>query len=54
MEDRGVSQAALAAETGITDSNLSTILANRRGISKANMITFSKFFGVKPGRFLVG
>ena len=54
MEDRGVSQAQLAAATGIADSNVSAILANRRGISKANMIALGKFFQVPPGRFLVG
>ncbi len=53
LEDRGVSQAELAAATGIADSNVSAMLANRRGISKANMIALGKFFGVEPGRFLV-
>lgn len=54
LEDRGVIQAELAAATGVADSNISAMLNNRRGISKANMIAFGKFFQVSPGRFLAG
>ena len=53
LEDRGLSQADLAAASGVADSNISAILAGRRGISKANMIAFAKALGVKPGRFLI-
>ena len=54
LEDRGATQAELAAATGVADSNISAILANRRAISEANMVAFGKFFQVHPGRFLVG
>lgn len=53
LDDKGASQAQLAAATGVADSNISAILAGRRAISKANMILFAKFFEVAPGRFLV-
>jgi len=45
--------ADLSNETGIPDSYILAILANRRGVSKANMITLGKSFGGKSGRFLV-
>ncbi len=54
IENRGISQADLAVATGVADSNISAMLANRRGISKANMIAFGKFFQVSAGRFLIG
>ena len=54
LEDRAMSQTELSAATGVADSNISAILAGRRGISKANMITFAKALKVKPDRFLVG
>lgn len=53
LEDRGTTQAELAAATGIAESNISAMLANRRGIGKKHRAAFAEYFGVAPTRFVV-
>lgn len=52
MDEQGVTQADLAAATGIAGPNISAMLANRRGISKRCCKLFGEFFGVPSSRFL--
>jgi antitoxin component HigA of HigAB toxin-antitoxin module len=49
---REISQASLSQETGIGTATISSVLAGRRGISKANAIKLAEFFGVSPGDFI--
>jgi len=53
IEERGITQAGLAAATGVAESNISAMLNNHRGISKNARTAFAKFFGVKPSRFIL-
>ena len=53
LEDREMSQADLSKATGIADSNISAMLHNRRGISKAARASFAQVFGISPTRFVV-
>jgi HTH-type transcriptional regulator / antitoxin HigA len=49
---REVSQARLSRATGIGTATISSILAGRRGISKANAVKLADFFGVSPADFI--
>lgn len=53
VEARGVRCAEVAKKTGIPPATLSSVLAKRRGISKANASKLAKYFGVSPIVFLV-
>ena len=53
LEDHEMSQADLSKATGIADSNISAMLNNRRGISKAARASFANVFGISPTRFVV-
>ena len=53
IEDRGITQAEVAAATGIAEANISAMLADRRGIGRASRAKLAAYFGVKPGRFVV-
>ncbi len=52
LEERGVTQAELAAATNVPESTISSILSGRRGISKTNVAAFARFFHVTPFVFL--
>lgn len=54
MEDRGVTQAQVAAVTGIDATTIAAMLANRRGLTEANRGKLAVFLGVQPTRFEVG
>lgn len=54
MDARGLNQVQLAAETGITVSTLSEVLSEKRGLSKGNIGTLSRFFHVSPAVFNFG
>ena len=43
MEDRGITQAQLARETGIADSNINRMLSNQQGISRRCCLIFGNF-----------
>jgi antitoxin component HigA of HigAB toxin-antitoxin module len=49
---REVSQAGLSRGTSIGTATISSILAGRRGISKANSLKLAEFFGVSPADFI--
>ena len=49
---REISQARLSRATGIGTATISSILAGRRGISKANAVKLASFFGVSAAEFI--
>jgi HTH-type transcriptional regulator/antitoxin HigA len=51
MEARGLTGAALSAETGLPASLISEVLAGKRGLSKARVARLSVFFGVPADAF---
>ena len=52
IESKGVSQAELAAATGIPRPTISAVLAGRRAISRENISKLAEFFGVSPKVFV--
>jgi HTH-type transcriptional regulator/antitoxin HigA len=52
MDARGLTGAALAAETGLPRSLISEVLNGTRGLSKARIATLADFFGVSAESFL--
>lgn len=52
MEDRRLTQTALAAVTGIDQSTISKLLKGERGFSKAHARALAAYFGVDVGVFL--
>jgi HTH-type transcriptional regulator/antitoxin HigA len=52
LEARGVSQAALAAETGIAESTVSELLKRKRGLTRKHIEVFARYFRVEPATFL--
>jgi HTH-type transcriptional regulator/antitoxin HigA len=52
IESKDVSQADVAAATGIPRSTLSAVLTKRRGISKNSALKLAAYFGVSPSVFL--
>jgi HTH-type transcriptional regulator/antitoxin HigA len=52
LEARGVSQAALAADTGIAESTISELLKRKRGLTRKHIEAFARYFRVEPAAFL--
>lgn len=52
LEAKAVSCAQVAKATGIPPATLSNVLADRRGVSKANAVKLAKYFRVSPTAFL--
>jgi HTH-type transcriptional regulator / antitoxin HigA len=52
IEARGITQARLAADTGIAESTISEILAGKRGLNRKHIETLARYFGVGPAVFL--
>jgi HTH-type transcriptional regulator/antitoxin HigA len=52
IEAKGVSQARLAAETGVSAATLSRILAGRRPPSRRSMAALAAYFRADPSVFL--
>jgi HTH-type transcriptional regulator/antitoxin HigA len=52
IESKGVTQAALAAATGIPRSAIGAILAGRRAIAEDQIHRLSQYFGVPPAVFM--
>ena len=52
LATRGIKSADVARETGIPPATLSSVLANRRGISKINARKLADYFRVSPLLFL--
>ena len=54
MRSHGLSQQALEAKVGIAQSTISSVLNGTRSLTKDQVISLAKFFGVRPGAFLPG
>lgn len=54
MRSHGLSQQALEAKVGIAQSTISNVLNGSRSLTRDQVITLARFFGVKPGAFLPG
>ena len=52
LDARGVSNAAVARETGIPRSVITDILAGRRNVSTANVAKLAKYFHLSPAVFI--
>jgi HTH-type transcriptional regulator/antitoxin HigA len=52
LEERQMSQSELARKTAIPQSTIANVIAGRRQLSKANMISLGKFFRVSPALFM--
>jgi HTH-type transcriptional regulator / antitoxin HigA len=52
LEFKGVTQAQVAAQTGIAESTLSEILAGKRRMATKHIAILAKYFGVDPGLLL--
>ena len=52
MEDRGLTQSALASATGIDQSTISKLLGEERSFNASHARTLSSYFNVDAGVFL--
>lgn len=52
IESKGVTQAAVAIEAGISESTISEILADKRAISRRVRERLGKYFAVHPWAFV--
>ena len=52
IDARGINQATLASDLGISESKVSEILAGKRGVSLRNRRLFAEYFRVDPGVFV--
>jgi HTH-type transcriptional regulator/antitoxin HigA len=48
---KGVTQAEVAAETGMPESTISEVLSGKRGLSRRNIGTLARYFHVSPSVF---
>ena len=53
IEARGITQAKVAADTGIAESTISEVLSGRRRLSRRNVDTLARYFHVSPAVFVV-
>ena len=54
MNANGLTQPKLAKAVGIAQSTISAVLNGTRALTKNQIITLSRFFGVGPGAFMPG
>lgn len=52
IEARDVTQAQLAADTGIAESTVSAILSGKRGLSRNHVVALARYFKVSPAVFI--
>jgi len=52
LEARGISQATLAAETGLAESTVSELLKRKRGLTRKHIEVLARYFRVEPAAFL--
>jgi len=52
LENRGLSRAQLARETGIPRATITNILSGRRAVSKTNAVRLAKYFQVPVSIFI--
>ena len=52
LDEREMSQSELARQVAISQSTIANVIAGRRQLSKANVLSLSKFFKVAPALFM--
>ena len=52
IEQKGVTQAAVATGTGIAESTISAVLAGKRKLNRKQIADLARYFHVEPGAFL--
>lgn len=52
MESNGLSQSALARETGISQSTISAVLGGIRRLTRDQVVNLSRYFNLSPAAFL--
>jgi HTH-type transcriptional regulator/antitoxin HigA len=52
IEQNRVTQAVVAAGTGIAESTVSAVLAGKRKLNRSQIAKLARFFHVEPGAFL--
>jgi HTH-type transcriptional regulator / antitoxin HigA len=51
IEAKGITQARLAADTGVTESTISQLLQGKRKLSRQTIVIFANYFHVEPTLF---
>jgi HTH-type transcriptional regulator / antitoxin HigA len=51
IDEKGVTQAAVAAGAGIAESTISHVLAGKRKLNRMQIAKLSRYFHVEPGAF---
>ena len=51
IEQKGVTQLAVATGPGIVESTISEVLAGKRELNRSQIVKLSRYFYVEPGRF---
>jgi HTH-type transcriptional regulator / antitoxin HigA len=54
IEQKSVTQAAVAAGAGIAESTISEVLAGKRKLNRSQIAKLARYFHVEPGAFLLG
>jgi HTH-type transcriptional regulator/antitoxin HigA len=54
IEQKGVTQAEVAAGAGIAESTISEVLAGKRTLNRTQIAKLARYFHVEPGAFLSG
>jgi HTH-type transcriptional regulator / antitoxin HigA len=52
MTERQLSQSELARQAAVPQSTIANVIAGRRQLSKSNVLSLGKFFGVSPTLFM--
>jgi HTH-type transcriptional regulator / antitoxin HigA len=52
IEQKGVTQAAVATGAGIAESTVSAVLAGKRKLNRGQIASLARYFHVEPGTFL--
>jgi len=52
IEARNINQSKLAADTGLTESTVSELLKEKRGLTRRHIEIFARYFRVDPSVFL--
>jgi HTH-type transcriptional regulator/antitoxin HigA len=52
IEQKGVTQAAVAAGAGIAESTISAVLAGKRMLNRTQIANLARYFHVEPGTFM--
>jgi plasmid maintenance system antidote protein VapI len=52
MAEQQLSQSELARQSAVPQSTIANVIAGRRQLSKTNVLSFGKFFGVSPTLFM--